>query len=202
MAFLEKILAGRLSAKMRIISGKLKRKSIDFLKTKVTRPLKDSVKENIFNIIAHSKLINVVLNNSKILDLYSGIGSFGLEALSRGAKKISFIEKNRQANNILEKNINNLSARDNIELFKSDINNVLENKKIDKFDIIFLDPPFADKSYIETIKLIKNKKIFSKKHLVIIHREKKTEDNLKNVLNVFLTKNYSRSKILFANFLT
>ena len=90
----------------------------------------------------------------------------------------------------------------NIELFKSDINNVLENKKIDKFDIIFLDPPFADKSYIETIKLIKNKKIFSKKNLVIIHREKKTEDNLKNVLNVFLTKNYSRSKILFANFLT
>lgn len=173
-----------------------------YLKSLSTRPLKDSVKENIFNIIAHSKLINVVLNNSKILDLYSGIGSFGLEALSRGAKKITFIEKNREATNILEKNINNLSARDNIELFKSDINNVLENKKIDKFDIIFLDPPFADKSYIETIKLIKNKKIFSKKHLVIIHREKKTEDNLKNVLNVFLTKNYSRSKILFANFLT
>ena len=187
---------------MRIISGKFKGRPIMYLKSLSTRPLKDSVKENIFNIIAHSKLINVVLNNSKILDLYSGIGSFGLEALSRGAKKITFIEKNREATNILEKNINNLSARDSIELFKSDINNVLENKKIDKFDIIFLDPPFADKSYIETIKLIKNKKIFSKKNLVIIHREKKTEDNLKNVLNVFLTKNYSRSQILFANFLT
>ena len=67
-----------------------------YLKSLSTRPLKDSVKENIFNIIAHSKLINVVLNNSKILDLYSGIGSFGLEALSRGAKKITFIEKNKK----------------------------------------------------------------------------------------------------------
>ena len=64
-----------------------------YLKSLSTRPLKDSVKENIFNIIAHSKLINVVLNNSKILDLYSGIGSFGLEALSRGAKKNNFYRK-------------------------------------------------------------------------------------------------------------
>ena len=74
---------------MRIIAGRLKGKTIIFLKSLNTRPLKDSVKENIFNIISHSNLIDVKLNNSKILDLYSGIGSFGLEAISRGANKVT-----------------------------------------------------------------------------------------------------------------
>ena len=72
---------------MRIISGKLKGKSLSFLKNSTTRPLKDSVKENIFNILKHSNLINLKIDKANILDLYSGIGSFGLECISRGAKK-------------------------------------------------------------------------------------------------------------------
>tara|TARA_B100000963_G_scaffold218669_1_gene190679 strand:+ start:186 stop:743 length:558 start_codon:yes stop_codon:yes gene_type:complete len=185
---------------MRIIAGRFKGKHIMFLKSKNTRPLKDSVKENIFNVISHSKLINIELENSKILDLYSGVGSFGLEALSRGAKKVTFVERNKQAISILKKNINNLSIEKKIELFDSEINDMLKNKKIDKFDIIFFDPPFVDKSYIENIKLIKYKKLFNKNNLVIIHRETKNDDDLKDLLNIFLVKTYSRSKILFANF--
>ena len=77
---------------MRIISGKFKGKTVLFTKTNSTRPLKDSVKESIFNIIVHSNLIKVSLEKSKILDLYSGIGSFGLESISRGADKITFFE--------------------------------------------------------------------------------------------------------------
>ena len=72
---------------MRIISGKLKGKSIIFLKSLTTRPLKDSVKENIFNVISHSNLFQINLNNAEVLDLYSGVGSFGLECISRGAKR-------------------------------------------------------------------------------------------------------------------
>ena len=68
---------------MRIISGKLKGKSLNFLKSSITRPLKDSVKENIFNILKHSNLINLKIDRANILDLYSGIGSFGLECISR-----------------------------------------------------------------------------------------------------------------------
>jgi 16S rRNA (guanine966-N2)-methyltransferase len=187
---------------MRIIAGRLKGKSLMFLKSLNTRPLKDSVKENIFNIVSHSKLINVILNNSKILDLYSGVGSFGLEALSRGAKKVTFIEKDKNAVKVLKKNISNLAVENDTELFCDEANNVLESRKIDKFDILFLDPPFVDKNFIEIIKLIKNKQIYKKKNLVVIHRDRKTKDDLKNILNVFLTKTYSRSKILFANFLT
>ena len=63
---------------MRIISGDLKGKLINFVKNSKTRPLKDSVKENIFNILSHLNTINVNLEKANILDLYSGVGSFGI----------------------------------------------------------------------------------------------------------------------------
>ena len=72
---------------MRIISGYLKGKKIKLPKDKKTRPLKDLVKESIFNILVHSNKINCKIENAQILDLFSGSGSFGLECISRGAKK-------------------------------------------------------------------------------------------------------------------
>ena len=82
---------------MRIISGSLKGKKIDFLKNSITRPLKDSIKENIFNILIHSNNISIKLKNSDVLDLYAGVGSFGIECISRGAGKVTFIEKDNLA---------------------------------------------------------------------------------------------------------
>ena len=66
---------------MRIIGGNLKGRSLEFLKSDSTRPLKDSVKENIFNILTHSNKIDVKIEKADVLDLYSGIGSFGLECI-------------------------------------------------------------------------------------------------------------------------
>ena len=77
---------------MRIISGIYKVKQ--FLnKDTETRPLKDLTKESIFNIINHSNKFNINLTNSNVLDLFSGVGSFGIECLSRGVKKVIFVEK-------------------------------------------------------------------------------------------------------------
>ena len=77
---------------MRIIAGKFKGKKIYLPLNKNTRPLRDSFKESIFNIIEHNKMINFKLEDSIILDIFSGTGSFGLECLSRGARK-SFCRK-------------------------------------------------------------------------------------------------------------
>jgi len=93
---------------MRIVSGFLRGKKIDFLKSTTTRPLRDFVKENIFNIIEHSNLINTEIKNANVLDLYSGVGSFGIECISRGAKKITFVEDDKKALIILKKNLSNL----------------------------------------------------------------------------------------------
>ena len=77
---------------MRIIGGIYKNKKISLPTDKFTRPLKDMVRESIFNIIEHSNLIKKKILNSKVLDLYSGSGSFGVECLSRGASKVYFCE--------------------------------------------------------------------------------------------------------------
>ena len=93
---------------MRIIGGKLKGHTLHLPKNKEVRPLKDLARESIFNVLAHSNKISFNLNQSKILDLYAGTGSFGLECLSREAKSVFFVEKEKEAINILEKNINKL----------------------------------------------------------------------------------------------
>ena len=186
---------------MRILSGFLKGKKIDFLKTATTRPLRDFVKENIFNIINHSKLIDVELDNANILDLYSGVGSFGIECISQGARTATFVESNNQALVTLKKNLNNLKIDKQSEVFNiktSSFFNIKSN--VEKFEIIFLDPPFAENFFKDELQIIKKSVIYKKKHLIIIHREVKSKDELDKVINVLLTRNYGRSKVIFATF--
>ena len=88
---------------MRIISGSFKGKRILQPRDIITRPLKDMTKESIFNIITHSNKFEFYFKKSYILDLFSGVGSFGIECLSRGAKKVVFIENYRGVLPILKK---------------------------------------------------------------------------------------------------
>ena len=188
---------------MRIVSGFLKGKKIDFLKSSTTRPLRDFVKENIFNVIKHSNLISVKLENANILDLYSGVGSFGIECISRSAKKATFVENDNKALIILKDNLNNLKIKDKSEIFNAKIISYFSrlNDK-DKFEIFFFDPPFSENLFIEDLKIMRDSKVYKKKHLIIIHREEKSQDNLDNIINILLTKKYGRSKVIFGEFLT
>ena len=73
------------------------------------------------------------------------------------------------------------------------------NKSADKYQIIFLDPPFSENFFINDLKLIKEFNICEEKHLIVIHREKKSKDDLSKVANIFITKEYGRSKLLFGS---
>ena len=186
---------------MRIISGKLKGKKISFINSSITRPLRDYVKENIFNIILHEKNNKLKLDNANILDLYSGTGSFGIECLSRNANKVVFIEKDPTAFSILRKNVTSLKILENTELvFKNIEDHIYILNESNKFDIIFLDPPYKDTSFIKVISIIKERKIYNNNHKIIIHRERKCEDELTKIINIDLLKNYGRSKIIFGSF--
>ena len=88
---------------------------------KKTRPLKDMVRESIFNILNHSNLLKKEIDKCYVLDLFSGIGSFGLEAISRGAKKVVFYEDYKPAIHLLTKNINNLKFDQKAEVKKINI---------------------------------------------------------------------------------
>ena len=186
---------------MRIISGYLKGKKINFLKSTTTRPLRDFVKESTFNVIGHSNLVNVSLENSSILDLYSGVGSFGIECVSRGAKKTTFVENNNNALIFLRENITQLKIEKKSKIFETKVVSFLSRlKKSDKYDVIFFDPPFSENFFINELNMIKNSSIYNKNHIIVIHREKKSQDNLSGVINVLLTRNYGRSSVLFGDF--
>lgn len=184
---------------MRVISGDLKGRSIKFLKNLNTRPLKDSVRENIFNILYHSILIKTKISSSNILDVYSGIGSFGIECISRGAEKVTFVEQDTNATIVLKENLINLSIFNKSIIHNKKIENVLPDLN-EKFNIFFFDPPFKDNSYLQNIELIKRKKIFKKNHIVIIHRERGTKDEFSDILKMIDSKKYGRSKIIFGVF--
>ena len=187
---------------MRIISGKYKGKSINFSKSKSTRPLKDNVRESIFNILLHSNKLQVNVDSSNILDLYSGIGSFGIECISRGANSVTFVEKDIKTINILKKNLKILNLSNKTKVFQKTTTSFLNDCHFKNFEIIFLDPPFKKEDYIKYLINIFKKKIFSKEHIIIIHREKNSRDNFDEILKPLIIKYYGRSKIIFGKFLT
>ena len=186
---------------MRIIGGFLKGKKIDFLKSVITRPLRDFVKENIFNVINHSNLINIKLKDAKVLDVYSGVGSFGIECISQGAKKTTFIENNNKALSVLKNNINNLKIKEQTEIFNEKTGSFFNRANYEnKFEIIFFDPPFAENFFMSELKTIKDSTIYTRKHLIVIHREADSKNNLDEIINILLIKNYGRSKVIFGTF--
>ena len=186
---------------MRIIGGNFKSKKLFLPKDRNTRPLKDIVKESIFNLIKHSKKINTQVEDSLVLDLFSGTGSFGIECISRGAKKVFFFENYPEALKILKKNLNLLKDMNNYEIFeKNFFNFFLPNKNFNlKFDIIFIDPPYRETRINEIIKIIFEKKMLIKNGILIIHRHKKDDIKISNKLNILEDRSYGISKILFGN---
>ena len=82
-----------------------------------------------------------------------------------------------------------------------EIENFLKKGVSEKFEIIFLDPPFADESYLQELKLIKQNNNYKKNHLIIIHRERRSFENFENILSPIIIKQYGRSKIIFGKFL-
>ena len=187
---------------MRVISGKYKGKKILEPKDSKTRPLKDLTKESIFNILSHSNKIKVNLENSNILDLFSGVGSFGIECLSRGAIKVIFVENYKGVLPILKKNLDNLKSNENYKILTNDINIDLNfHNSNKKFDLIFLDPPYKDKNLKNILTNIYNKEILNKDGILVIHRHKKEQDEFPDFLSIIEEKKYGISKILFLSFI-
>ena len=183
---------------MRIIAGSFKGKKILEPKDIATRPLKDLAKESIFNIIKHSNKFKINLSSANILDLFSGVGSFGIECLSRGARQVIFIENYFGVISILKKNLSNLDLKDRYEIIENDVykdNTLLNLNK--KFDIIFLDPPFKDMNLFNLLSKLINFKILSENGIIILHRHKNERENLPKYLKVIEEKKYGVSKIFF-----
>ncbi len=187
---------------MRVIGGKLKGKFINHPLDKNTRPLKDLVRESIFNILEHSNNEKIILKDKIVLDLFSGSGSFGIECISRGVKKVYFFENYKNSIKILKKNINELKLDEisniiNKNAYEISINDI----NCDNIDLIYIDPPFKDKNINILLEKLKISKIAEKKTLILIHRNKKYKEDFTKEFKIIREKTYGLSKIIFGRIL-
>ena len=124
---------------MRIISGKYKNRKLRTLSENIVRPTSASVRKSIFQILEP-------FDSKVVLDLFAGIGSLGIESLSRGALEATFVEKNKKVINVLSNNLKNLCDEHSYSLMNMPVENYL-NKCSQKYDIIFADPPYNSISF-------------------------------------------------------
>ena len=185
---------------MRIISGSFKGKKILQPNDLKTRPLKDLTKESIFNLINHSNKFRIDLQKSNILDLFSGVGSFGMECLSRGARKVIFVENYAEVLMILKKNLASLKGDMNFEIIEKDIiNGNIFSIFSEKFDVVFLDPPFKEKKIDKVLTNISDSGILKQNSIIIIHRHRNEVNSFPANFKIVEEKVYGLSKILFLN---
>tara|TARA_B100001121_G_scaffold219108_1_gene192398 strand:+ start:15 stop:575 length:561 start_codon:yes stop_codon:yes gene_type:complete len=183
---------------MRIIAGKFKGKKLMLPVDKKTRPLRNLVKESIFNLLDHSNKFKAKIEDSKILDLFAGSGSFGLECISRNAKSVSFLESYPEALKILKKNISKFKNFKNYKIIEQNCFDFFKTNQIldEKYDIIFCDPPYKELRINIVINKIIEDKLLKPNGIIIIHRHKKDTINITKKMRVLDTRNYGISKII------
>ena len=186
---------------MRIISGNLKGKKLLIPRDNYTRPLRDAVKESLFNLLQHSNLLNFKLRNSNVLDLFSGVGTFGLECISRNCRHVTFFENYSPALEMLKRNIKNLKCSEKTKIIEENVYRLAKLKiHLQDFDIIFLDPPYKEKDIKVLLETIKEKQFLKKDGIILIHREKTNSDIFPTNFKILINKIYGRSKIIFGKF--
>ncbi len=175
-------------SKPRIISGIYKGHFLDV--PDVSRPITDRVKTQLFDLISD------FIEGAKIADLYAGSGNLGLEALSRGAKHVTFVENDPEAIDIITSNIEKLNIQDEqVNISNLDVTKFLSQVS-QKFDLIFIDPPFK---IHETYDFKETSKIVNLDGLIVFKSEtNKTSDlNLSNNLEVVYSKKIGKNTLLF-----
>lgn len=157
---------------MRIISGKYKGLHLASFQADHIRPTTDRVKESQFNILSQD------IENARVLDLFSGTGNLGLEAISRGAREVVFVDKNRKSIIILEKNIEKLKISEPYQVIQKDVLSFLRNYSGEPFDVIFCDPPFTEEMAHDVMTSVSQSKVFAPHTLITIEsgRREKIED--------------------------
>lgn len=177
---------------MRIIAGKYKGKVLKEFNLKSTRPTTDMVREALFD------KIGTETGGSIFLDLFSGTGAVGIEALSRGAKLCYFADSNADAVKIIKSNLNLIDAQNYI-LLNLDYKIMLKNLSKDniKFDIIFLDPPYATSFAEDAIDIIKQNKLISPNGVIVWEHDVDKNDYIKNNFTNFQTKKYGKKYLTY-----
>jgi 16S rRNA (guanine966-N2)-methyltransferase len=128
---------------VRVIAGSAKGRSLDAPRGGATRPATDRIRETLFAIL------EPVLEDARVLDLFAGAGTLGIEALSRGAAHATFVERSPEALKTLQKNIKVTELDGLAEVNAANVLGFLEQSIVGPYDVVFCDPPFADVALLE-----------------------------------------------------
>lgn len=168
---------------MRVIAGSAKRLLLKTLKTNEVRPTTDKIKETLFNIL------NPYLFDINFLDLCAGSGGIGIEALSRGAKKTVFIEKNRMAVKCIHENLAHTKLSARAEVLAGDVVSVLKSHRLhERFDIVFLDPPYGEDLYHPVLALLKEHAVLAEDAMVVLECNSKDIEKYSDVPGYMIEK--------------
>ena len=182
---------------MRIISGSARGTKLYTLEGETTRPTLDRVKESLFNIISNE------IPNSVFLDLFSGSGAIGLEAASRGARKVILCEKNKNAIEIIKKNIEKTHMTNKVELNQISFDIFLKNKLKEKPNIIFIDPPYKTDYVKQSIEILLEDKKINEDTLIIIEtdeEERIRKEIEKLEVEIVDHRKYGRAHLIFIRY--
>jgi len=184
---------------MIITAGKYKGRKLKTPKTYDVRPTSSKVRESIFNMVQLTEAGTIFYEGETMfLDLFAGSGVMGLEALSRGAKKVVFVEKNPEAVKILQLNISVISDKDNIKLIRENSLKILAKFRENEFNFIFADPPYEAGLYEPVLKTIAENSILAKNGFIVLEHAREaqiTDLSSRYNFNVFKTKIYGDTGI-------
>ena len=179
---------------MRIISGKAKGTKLYTLEGTNTRPTLDRVKESIFNIIQND------IEDSTVLDLFSGSGAIGLEFLSRGAKRAVLCDSSKDAIKIIKQNVQKTHFEEKVEVYNMEFTKLVERLQNQKFDIIYIDPPYATDFIKISLEKIIEYELVNENTKIIVETDDETRIlNQIEKMDVEITdkRKYGRAIIIF-----
>lgn len=179
---------------MRVISGTAKGTKLNSIEELTTRPTLDRVKESLFNILQDT------VRNKIVLDLFAGSGALGIETLSRGATKAYFCDSNDEAIKFVKQNLEKTKLMQNAVVIRKDYKTFIETTN-EKFDLIFIDPPYKNDIAVDSVIRILNNKLLKENALIILETDevKRELDELSKIDNVEIIdqRKYGRANLLF-----
>ena len=178
---------------MRIISGKARGTKLFTLDGENTRPTLDRIKEPLFSIIMNK------IQDSEVLDLFAGSGALGIESLSRGAKSAILCDNSRDAIKVINNNLEKTRLKEQAKVLNEDFKKCLNKLEGQKFDLIFLDPPYQS-NYIElSIKQILKQNMLKEDGLIIAETDR--EEIIEQIKNIDIAikdiRHYGRAILIF-----
>lgn len=174
---------------MRIIAGKYRSRRLQLPTEKYTRPTGSRVRESLFSMLVS----RMSFSGTRVLDAFAGSGALGLEALSRGAAHVTFVEQNRSVYQVLQHNVKSIASPDEYKLILSDL---LKVKLAEPFGLIFLDPPYHNNLYDSSLQSIVDQNWLSPNGIIAVETPNNVELNLPLGVDMVIERAYGKSKLI------